>query len=53
MFDPKNSAKLKDCGVYVLDAPEDVFAVALRYLGLGSRTAKNAADYQKAADCPA
>ncbi|WP_372786888.1 polyamine ABC transporter substrate-binding protein [Phenylobacterium sp.] len=33
VFDPKNMAKLKDCGVYFLDASEDMFAVALNYLG--------------------
>src|SRR5258708_433642 len=33
VFDPKTMAKLKDCGVYFLDASEDMFAVALNYLG--------------------
>ncbi|HEV7384959.1 MAG TPA: polyamine ABC transporter substrate-binding protein, partial [Phenylobacterium sp.] len=33
VFDPKSMAKLEDCGVYFLDASEDMFAVALNYLG--------------------
>jgi putrescine transport system substrate-binding protein len=33
VFDPKILAKLKDCGVYFLDASEDMYAVALNYLG--------------------
>jgi putrescine transport system substrate-binding protein len=32
-FDPATLAKLKDCGVYFLDAPEDMFAAVLQYLG--------------------
>lgn len=33
LFDPKVLAKTKDCGVTVLDAPEEVFPAALAYLG--------------------
>ncbi len=33
VFKPENLAKLKDCGVYWLDASEDMYAVALNYLG--------------------
>ncbi|WP_309091445.1 polyamine ABC transporter substrate-binding protein [Phenylobacterium sp.] len=33
VFDPANLAKLQDCGVYFLDASEDMYAVALNYLG--------------------
>ncbi|MFZ5719622.1 MAG: polyamine ABC transporter substrate-binding protein [Pseudomonadota bacterium] len=33
VFDPANLSKLKDCGVYYLDASEDMYAVALNYLG--------------------
>ena len=29
VFKPENLAKLKDCGVYFLDASEDMFATAL------------------------
>ena len=32
--DPANLAKLKDCGVTLLDAPAEVMATALNYLGL-------------------
>ena len=33
-FKPENIAKLKDCGVYVLDSPTDIIPTALNYLGL-------------------
>ncbi len=33
-FNPDKLAKLKDCGVYVLDSPADVIPAALKYLGL-------------------
>lgn len=44
VFDPKNLAKLKDCGVYFLDASEDMYAVALNYLGKDPNS-KDVADY--------
>jgi len=47
VFDPKNLAKLKDCGVYFLDASEDMYAVALNYLGKDPNS-KVAADYDAA-----
>ena len=34
LFDPKNAARLKDCGITMLDAPSEVVPVALHYLGL-------------------
>jgi putrescine transport system substrate-binding protein len=34
VFKPENLKKFADCGVYVLDSPEDLFAIALRYLRL-------------------
>lgn len=46
---PENLAKLKDCGVMILDAPEDIFPGTLRYLGLNPDS-KTAADYVKAAE---
>jgi len=46
---PENLAKLKDCGVMMLDAPEDIFPGVLRALGLDPDS-KKAADYQNAAD---
>ncbi len=32
LFDPRNAAKLKDCGILLVDSPLDVFASALIYL---------------------
>lgn len=49
VLDPKNLAKLKDCGVYYLDASEDMYAVALNYLGKDPNS-KDLADYQAATD---
>lgn len=34
IFKPENAAKLKDCGISVLDSPTDVVPLALKYLGL-------------------
>jgi putrescine transport system substrate-binding protein len=47
VFDPANLAKLKDCGVYFLDASEDMYAVALNYLGKDPNS-HVAADYDAA-----
>lgn len=47
VFDPANLAKLKDCGVYYLDASEDMYAVALNYLGKDPNS-RTLADYQAA-----
>ncbi|UVK38687.1 polyamine ABC transporter substrate-binding protein [Mesorhizobium sp. AR10] len=33
-FNPESLAKLKDCGVYVLDSPADIIPATLKYLGL-------------------
>lgn len=33
VFDPANMEKLKDCGVYFLDAPTEMIPAALKYLG--------------------
>jgi putrescine transport system substrate-binding protein len=33
ILDPKEAAKYKDCGISVLDAPSEITAVALAYLG--------------------
>jgi len=49
VFDPKVLAKLKDCGVYFLDASEDMYAVALNYLGKDPNS-KDPADYKAATD---
>ncbi|MCA3780920.1 MAG: extracellular solute-binding protein [Burkholderia sp.] len=49
VFDPANVSKLKSCGVSFLDAPDDVFAAALQYLGKDPNS-KNPADYHTAFD---
>ena len=49
VFDPKTMVKLKDCGVYFLDASEDMFAVALNYLGKDPNS-RDPKDYAAAAD---
>jgi putrescine transport system substrate-binding protein len=49
VFDPANLAKLKDCGVYFLDASEDMYAIALNYLGKDPNS-KNPADYAAATE---
>jgi len=32
LFDPRNAAKLKDCGILIIDSPLDVFSSAIIYL---------------------
>ena len=32
VFDPKYTSKLKSCGISILDAPSEVFPIALRYV---------------------
>ncbi|MCR5880820.1 polyamine ABC transporter ATP-binding protein [Phenylobacterium sp. J367] len=49
VFDPANLAKLENCGVYFLDASEDMYAVALHYLGKDPNSS-NPADYQAATE---
>lgn len=49
LLKPDVSAKLKDCGIHVLDVPEDILPGVLRYLGLNPDS-KNEADLRKAAD---
>ncbi len=33
LFDPKNAAKLQDCGILIVDSPTDVLSSVLIYLG--------------------
>ena len=33
IFKPENAEKLKDCGINILDAPDETFAIAMNYLG--------------------
>jgi putrescine transport system substrate-binding protein len=47
LFDPQHLAKLKSCGVSVLDQPSDVFAATLHYLKKDPNS-KNPADYRAA-----
>jgi putrescine transport system substrate-binding protein len=49
VFDPAIAAKLKDCGIVFLDAPDDVFPAALAYLGLNPDS-KDPADFNRAAE---
>jgi putrescine transport system substrate-binding protein len=49
VFKPDIIAKFKDCGVHMLDAPDDVFAATLNYLGLNPNS-KEQADLENAAD---
>jgi len=49
VFDPKYTSKLKSCGISMLDAPSEVFPIAMRYIGKPEFSA-NAADYQLAYD---
>jgi putrescine transport system substrate-binding protein len=46
---PENLKKFADCGVYMLDSPEDVFSVTLNYLKLDPNS-KDANDVRRAAD---
>ncbi len=49
VLSPASLAKLQDCGVYFLDASEDMFAIALSDLGLDPNS-RASADYARAAD---
>lgn len=49
VFRPENIAKLKDCGVYMLDASEDMFTVALAAQGKNPNSLAEA-DYAGATD---
>jgi putrescine transport system substrate-binding protein len=47
IFDPANAAQLADCGIYILDAPQETLPAALQYLGLDPNS-KDKADIKKA-----
>ncbi|MBG0846333.1 polyamine ABC transporter substrate-binding protein [Pseudomonas chengduensis] len=47
LFKPEYASKLKDCGISVLDSPQEVIAIALNYLGKPPYSAK-AADLEAA-----
>ena len=49
LLKPELSGKLKDCGIHVLDAPEDLFPNVLAYLGLNPDS-KRQEDLNRAGD---
>jgi putrescine transport system substrate-binding protein len=49
VFKPEIAAKFKDCGIFMLDSPDDILTSALRYLGLDPNT-KDEAELKKAAE---
>jgi putrescine transport system substrate-binding protein len=49
LLDPKNAAKLKDCGILTIDSPTDVLSSVLIYLGKDPNRA-DLADWTAAAD---
>ncbi len=49
IFDPEWAAKFKDCGITVLDAPDETFAIALNYLGKNPDS-KDPADLEAAGE---
>jgi putrescine transport system substrate-binding protein len=48
LFDPVNAKKLSDCGISLLDTPQEVFPAALAYLGLNPKS-HDLGDLDKAA----
>ncbi len=49
LFKEENIAKLKDCGVFVLDAPTELIPAALKYLGTDPDS-KDVGDIEKAGE---
>ena len=49
VFKPENLKKFSDCGVYVLDSPEDLLTSALNYMKLNPDS-KNPVEIRRAAD---
>jgi putrescine transport system substrate-binding protein len=49
VFKPESMARLRSCGVHLLDSADDIFPAALRHLGLDPNGTKEA-DLQKAAE---
>ena len=47
LFKPENAAKLKDCGIYVLDQLQDIIPAAMHYLGIDPN-ARDAESFAKA-----
>ena len=42
LFKPEEAKKYANCGIYVLDSPEDLFSIALHYLGFSPETSSPA-----------
>lgn len=40
LFKPENAARFADCGISIIDSPDEVMAVALHYLGRDPRSGK-------------
>ena len=49
IFKPENLRRFNDCGVYMLDSPEDVFSSALKFLGINPDS-KRPDDIHRAAE---
>ena len=49
LFKPENIEKLKDCGVFVLDAPTEMIPAALNYLGIDPNS-EDRGDIEKAGE---
>ena len=49
IFKPENLKRFADCGVYLLDSPDDVLSASLRFLGLNPDS-KKADEIRRAAD---
>ncbi|MGE8362926.1 extracellular solute-binding protein [Pseudomonas sp.] len=49
LFKPENAARFADCGISMIDSPDEVMAVALNYLGRSPRSAEPA-DLKAASD---
>lgn len=49
LLDPKNAAKLQDCGILIIDSPTDVYSSVLIYLGKDPNS-HDAAGWNLAAD---
>jgi putrescine transport system substrate-binding protein len=47
LFDPVNAKKLADCGISLLDTPQEVFPAALAYLGIDPKS-RDLGDLDKA-----
>jgi putrescine transport system substrate-binding protein len=52
VFNPDKLAKLKDCGIHMLDSADDILPAALTWLGLDPNSTRQA-DLEKAADAAA